>query len=42
MDRQVKAKEEVLEFGDNPPSGFQWAINLVFLLVRHGVLPYKE
>lgn len=23
MDRQVKAKEEVLEFGDNPQSGFQ-------------------
>lgn len=31
MDGQAKAREVVLDFCDNPPSGFQRAINLVFI-----------
>lgn len=30
MEKQATAKEAVLEFRDNPPRGFQRAVNLVF------------
>lgn len=35
-------REVVLEFRDNPLCGFQGTVNLVFLLVRHRELSYKE